>query len=58
MVVNGSVGDIRMLAGSFGKAESVEPRNTLFSSELGGGALLDRGIRIFHSIPGERAYDA
>jgi predicted dehydrogenase len=44
MVVKGLVGDVRLLTGSFGVAESPDPRNNLFSSELGGGALLDRGV--------------
>ena len=44
MVVKGIVGDLRILTGSFGLAESPDPRNNLFSPEFGGGALLDRGV--------------
>jgi predicted dehydrogenase len=44
MVDAGAVGDVRMLTGSFGMAERVEARSSLFDPGLGGGALLDRGV--------------
>lgn len=44
MIVSGAIGEIRVLTGSFGLAESPDLRNNLFSAELGGGALLDRGV--------------
>lgn len=44
MVDEGTIGDVRMIAGSFCAAESRHPGNKLFSSASGGGALLDRGV--------------
>lgn len=44
LLATGSLGEVRMLTGSFGSAESPDPRNNLFNPDLGGGALLDRGV--------------
>lgn len=44
LVSAGELGDIRLISGSFGLAEAVDPRNPLFNPDLGGGALLDRGV--------------
>lgn len=40
----GTIGEIRSFEGSFGIAEVVEPKNSLFSLQHGGGALMHRGI--------------
>lgn len=40
----GTIGEIRSFEGSFGVAEIVDPQNSLFSREHGGGALMHRGI--------------
>lgn len=59
MVDAGAVGEVRMLTASFGMADRVDARSSLFSAELGGGALLDRGVYplslAFHFVgpPGE-----
>lgn len=44
MIDEGAIGDVRMIAGSFGTAEGRRPDNILFNPSLGGGALLDRGV--------------
>ncbi|MFT7224231.1 MAG: putative dehydrogenase [Cellvibrionaceae bacterium] len=40
----GSLGDIRIMSGSFCLAEEPDSSNHLFSAEMGGGALLDRAV--------------
>ena len=44
LVDSGELGEIRMIAGSFGLAEIPDPANPLFNPALGGGALLDRAV--------------
>jgi predicted dehydrogenase len=44
MLDAGAVGDVRLLTGSFGIAERVDAQSGLFDPDLGGGALLDRGV--------------
>lgn len=44
MVDAGAVGDVRMLTCSFGMADRVDAASGLFDPDLGGGALLDRGV--------------
>lgn len=44
LLEGGAIGTVRMVAGSFCGAEAFSPDNHLFSAELGGGALLDRGV--------------
>lgn len=44
MVEDGVVGEVRMLTGGFCAAEAFRPDNNLYNPELGGGALLDRGV--------------
>jgi predicted dehydrogenase len=44
LLAAGSLGEVRMLTGSLGIAETPDPRNNLFNPGLGGGALLDRAV--------------
>lgn len=44
MVESGQLGEIRLVTGSFGIAEAVDPANPLFNPGLGGGSLLDRAV--------------
>lgn len=44
MIDDGVAGEVRLLSGSFGIAEAVNPANPLFNESLGGGALLDRAV--------------
>jgi predicted dehydrogenase len=44
LVDEGAVGTIRMLTGSFCFAESVRSGRNIFNADLGGGALLHRGV--------------
>ena len=41
---NGAIGTPRSLCGSFGAANLADPSDSLFNPDLGGGALLHRGI--------------
>ncbi|MDA7936512.1 Gfo/Idh/MocA family oxidoreductase [bacterium] len=44
MIDNGDLGAIRLLTGNFCLTEMESEENHLFRSDLGGGALLDRGV--------------
>jgi len=44
MIDTGAIGDVRMMTGSFAIADAVRQDNNLFNADLGGGALLHRGI--------------
>jgi predicted dehydrogenase len=43
-IANGELGAIRHIQASFAYPAAYDPANRLFSRELGGGALLDRGV--------------
>ena len=43
-VQSGELGAIRMLSADFGHSNRFDPDSRLFNRELGGGALLDRGV--------------
>lgn len=44
LIEAGALGDIHLMTGSFGLAETEGPQNALFDPALGGGALLDRAV--------------
>lgn len=44
MIDIGAIGDVCMMTGSFAIADAVCPENNLYNADLGGGALLHRGI--------------
>jgi predicted dehydrogenase len=44
MVRAGVLGDVRLLSAEMGYRTPFDPRNRFFSLELGGGALMDRGV--------------
>jgi len=44
MLVDGILGDVRLLAADFGLQFALDPASRLYAPELGGGALLDLGV--------------
>ncbi|MEM7793149.1 MAG: Gfo/Idh/MocA family oxidoreductase [Cyanobacteria bacterium P01_C01_bin.118] len=44
LVQSGEIGDIKLLTADFGYPTEFDPKNRFFNPELGGGALLDRGV--------------
>lgn len=44
MIQSGMIGRVRLLTADFGYPAPFHPENRFFSRELGGGALLDRGV--------------
>jgi predicted dehydrogenase len=46
MVDDGALGDVRLLQGSFATRMRLEPDHHHFKKEMGGGALLDRGVYV------------
>jgi len=44
MIESGAIGRVRLLTADFGYRAPFHPENRFFSRELGGGALLDRGV--------------
>lgn len=44
LVRSGAIGRVRMLAGDFAYPTAFDPASPMFVPELGGGALLDRGV--------------
>jgi predicted dehydrogenase len=44
MIQSGAIGRVRLLTADFGYPAPFHPENRFFSRELGGGALLDRGV--------------
>lgn len=44
MIAEGAIGDVQMFTGSFCVADAFHNQNSLYNLELGGGALLHRGV--------------
>ncbi|NEQ52231.1 MAG: Gfo/Idh/MocA family oxidoreductase [Leptolyngbya sp. SIO3F4] len=44
LIQKGEIGDVRLLTADFGYPTEFDPKNRFFNPELGGGALLDRGV--------------
>lgn len=44
LVREGEIGEVKLLTANFGYPTEFDPQNRFFNRELGGGALLDRGV--------------
>ena len=44
LIQAGEIGDVQLLTADFGYPTEFDPKNRFFNPELGGGALLDRGV--------------
>lgn len=44
LIQQGEIGDVRLLTADFGYPTEFDPNNRFFNPDLGGGALLDRGV--------------
>lgn len=44
LIQSGEIGDVQLLTADFGYPTEFDPKNRFFNPELGGGALLDRGV--------------
>ena len=44
LIQQDEIGDVRLLTADFGYPTEFDPKNRFFNPELGGGALLDRGV--------------
>ncbi len=44
LIQSGEIGEVQLLTAGFGYPTEFDPKNRFFNPELGGGALLDRGV--------------